>query len=338
MTLLRFTALAALALLGACGGQPADLVVYIALDRAHSEPIVRAFEKETGLVVSAHYDIEANKSLGLRTRIQEESNNPLCDVFWNNEVVQTVLLSEAGLLAPYTSPVAADIDDQWKDPDGRWTGFGARARVLIVNTELMPDEASWPRSMADFLLPAHKGIAGMAKPLTGTTAAHAALLIERDGLDETLALFEALRDNEVRFGPGNAHLMRLVREGSLSFGWTDTDDAKVAIDEGFPVVQILPDQGADEPGLILIPNTISLVAGTTNEEPAKRFIDYVLSRDVEESLAHGLSAQIPVRTGVPRPDHVLDVGALNIQRVDWNAVGRAYTAAEEDLHRAFDAR
>lgn len=331
----RLPALLILALLTSCGGEPADVVVYVALDRAHSEPIVRAFEEQTGLVVDAHYDVEANKSLGLRTRIQEESNNPLADVFWNNEVVQTVLLADAGLLAPYTSPNASDIPEQYQDPDGHWTGFGARARVLIVNTDRMPDEDSRPTGMEAFVDPQHEGIAGMAKPLTGTTAAHAALLIERDGLEETLALFEAMRDNQVSFGPGNAHLMRLVREGELAFGWTDTDDAKVALDEGFPVAQVIPDQGPDDPGLILIPNTISLVADAANPDAAKRFIDYVLQREIEERLAHGLSAQIPVRAGVPKPDHVLDVGALKVQEVDWNAVGRAYTESVDELERVF---
>lgn len=335
MNLARSLALAALALLAGCGGKPADVVVYVALDRAHSEPIVKAFEEETGLVVDAHYDVEANKSLGLRTRIQEEANNPLADVFWNNEVVQTVLLAEAGLLDSYTSPNAADIPDHLRDPEGRWTGFGARARVLIVNTDLMPDESSWPSGMDDFVAPHNEGVAGMAKPLTGTTACHAALLIQRDGLEAALALFAAMRENKVSFGPGNAHLMRLVREGKLAFGWTDTDDAKVALDEGFPVAQVLPDQGEDGEGLILIPNAISLVKGAKRPDVAKQFIDYVLQREIEERLAHGLSAQIPVRAGIPKPDHVLDVGALKVQAIDWNAVGRAYTSSVEELERVF---
>ena len=37
---------------------------------------------------------------------------------------------------------AAGYPAQYKDPTGQWHGFAARARVLIVNTDLIPSQAS----------------------------------------------------------------------------------------------------------------------------------------------------------------------------------------------------
>jgi iron(III) transport system substrate-binding protein len=333
---LLFLALAAG--LWGCGGADADVVLYCAVDQSHSEPIVRAFEAATGLVVNFQPDIEATKSIGHRRRIQEESANPRCDVFWNNEVVQSVMLAAASppLLEAYVSPAAADIPEQFKDPDGLWTGFGARLRVLIVNTDVYPDAADYPRSTDAFLVPGQGERSGMARPLTGTTAAHGAVWLTTWGAERTFDHLSAMRDNGVRFGPGNAHLMRLVRDGKLDFGWTDTDDVKAAIDQGFPVVQVVPDQGAGEFGLIVIPNTVCLVKGAPHPEAARRLIDYLLSHEVERMLAEGPSGQIPVRAAVARPEGMLNLDELKLAPVDWGQVGAAYVDNVDALEDWFN--
>ena len=320
-----------------CGGPEADVVLYVALDRNHSEPIVRAFEEATGLRVDAQYDIEASKSVGLRRRLQAEADNPRCDVFWNNEAAQTVLLADAGLLQPYEPANAIDIPAALKSPEHLWTGFAARGRVLIVNTELLPDPAAWPTGMADFLDPAFAGNVGMARPLTGTTAAHAGVLIAQDGWEATAALFAGMRENDVRFGSGNAHLMQLVRDGKLHFGWTDTDDYRAAELADKPVAMVVPDQGPGERGLILIPNTVGLVTGAPHPEAGKQLIDFILSRKVERLLAESSSCQIPVRDDVSRPAHVLNLSHWKVAEIDWLAAGRAYAEHADALEALFDS-
>lgn len=323
---------------GSCGGRPADVVLYCAVDRSHSEPIVRAFEAETGLVVDFVPDIEASKSVGHRRRLQEEADRPRCDVFWNNEIVQTLLLKEQGLLAPYEPTTAGDIPPAFRDPEHYWTGFAARGRVLIVNTDALPDPAAHPRGMVDFLDPNRASrdgdaLAGMARPTTGTTATHAAVLVAKLGLDGALAHFAAMRAAGTAFGASNGSMMRLVRDGNLEFAWTDTDDVRAAVEAGAPVAQIVPDQDAD--GLIVIPNTVMLIEGAPHPEAARRLIDYLCSAVVEEQLAAGPSAQIPVRDSVARPDHVLDLGEYRLADIDWPAVGRAYEQHGPAIDAAF---
>ena len=132
-----------------------DVVIYCALDDVHSDPLIQEFAKRTGLTVEARYDAEAQKTVGLFNALLEEKSNPKCDVFWNNEIIHTIKLKKAGVLAPYQSPNAADIPAQWKDPEHYWTGFAARARVFILNEEaakaIEPDEAKWPKATMDLL-------------------------------------------------------------------------------------------------------------------------------------------------------------------------------------------
>jgi iron(III) transport system substrate-binding protein len=331
----------ALLLAGACSGP--DLVVYCALDQVHAEDLIRRFEEETGLTVRVEFDSEANKTIGLVNQIREEKNRTRCDVFWNNEVAHTVALADEGLLAPYDSPSAAGIPEPYRDPERRWTGFAARARVFIVNTELM--DPSQVATGADLLDPRWRGTAGMARPLTGTTLTHMAALYDVLGAEPARAYVQAVEAanerGELDLTSGNATLMKKVRDGVLAFGWTDTDDYYVALEGGYPVAVVYPDQvgagGAEPLGTLVIPNSIALLAGAPHPEAARRFIDWVLAPAVEAELAASRTMQIPVRPDVPRPPHVpsFGPGGLKAMQVDFRALGAALPERQEELKELF---
>jgi hypothetical protein len=56
---------------------------------------------------------------------------------------------------------------------------------------------------------------------------------------------------------------------------------------------------------------------------------------VEQLLAAGQSAQIPLRPEVERPDHVLNLSRWKVAEVDWRAAGEAYSKAADDLEAFF---
>lgn len=321
-------------LLASCGGG-ADLVVYVAHDQIHSEPLIKRFEAETGLRVRAEYDIEASKTVGLVNRIRQEKNRPRCDVFWNNEIAHTVALAGEGLLASYDSPSAAEIPSTFRDPEHRWTGFGARARVFIVNTDEMdPAELS---SLEDLLDPRWNGKAGLARPLTGTTLTHMAALFDVWGDEKTIAFLTRLRERngagDLNLLSGNGHVMRQVRDGAMAWGLTDTDDFNVARLSGAPVAAVYPDQ--DGLGTLLIPNTVCILAAAPHEEAARRFVDWLLAPEVEAELARSRAAQIPVRASVSRPEHVIGGEQLKFMDVDFAEVGHELVPRQELLKEMF---
>src|SRR5262249_48887100 len=141
-----------------------EVVVYTSVDRPYAEPVLRAFERQSGLRVREEYDSEATKSLGLATKIAAERRRPRADVFWSSEVGRMIGLKSQGLLAPYRSPNAAQIPARFKDREGYWTGFAARARVIVYNTKLVREP---PQSRFDFERPAWRGAVAMANPLFG---------------------------------------------------------------------------------------------------------------------------------------------------------------------------
>src|SRR6266478_1495339 len=110
------------------------VVIYVSEDQVFSEPILKDFERETGITVKSVFDTEESKSTGVTNRLIAEKDNPQADVYWANEPVRADVLKQRGISTPYLSPSAEGIADQFKDPDLYWTGFSARARVLLVST------------------------------------------------------------------------------------------------------------------------------------------------------------------------------------------------------------
>lgn len=315
--------LASALLLGSACGPPKEdrreVVIYTSLDQTFSEEVLRLFEEETGIDARAVYDTEAAKTTGLVNRLLAEKDRPRADVFWNSEVARTLQLERRGVLAPYHSPAAADIPDRFKDRDGYWTGFAARARVLVANTEAL-DAADRPRSIFELTHSRWRGEVALANPLFGTTATHAAALFSVLGPERAEEYFEQLHANEVAIVAGNATSKDRVAAGELEVGFTDTDDVFVALAADQPVEMIFPDQEEGGLGTLLIPNTVALIAGGPHPEEGKRLIDFILREDVERRLAFATGGQIPVRDTVERPPSVPSLEDLRVMEVDYEAM------------------
>jgi iron(III) transport system substrate-binding protein len=323
---------AALLSLASCA-EPADVVIYCALDQVDSEPILKEFEKRTGLKVRAEFDIEAHKTVGLVRRIREERGHPRCDVFWNNEIAHTVSLAKDGFLAEYDSPSAAGIPETFRDPQRRWTGFAARARVFIVNTDLA-DPAD-VQSMWDLVDDKWSGKCGMARPLTGTTLTHMTALFVKLGEERTLEYLTKVKSGGVNLTSGNATLMRLVSEGEFAWGWTDTDDFNRARIKGAPVAMVFPDSADDGLGTLFIPNTISVLKDAPHPDAARQLLDYLLSEEVEAKLASFDGAQIPLHESLRNAEHQLPLEQMKPMDVDYSEIGAQIDARFESLREMF---
>ena len=285
---------------GGQGSNPTqEVVVYTALDQIYSEPILNAFQARSGITTRVVYDSEASKTVGLVNRIVAERDRPRCDVFWNNEIIRTIQLQHEGLLEPYISPNAADIPVAFKDAEGNWTGFAARARVLAWNTARVNDP---PRTIRALTEAQWRGRFGIAYPLFGTTATHFAVLQGKWGEAAAQDFFKGLQANEVKVLDGNMAAARAVADGELDFCLTDTDDANLLRGEGKPIDFLPLDH--DGEGALLIPNTVSLIKGAPHPEAARQLIDYLLLPEVEAQLAASPSGQIPLHPGVPVPPSV----------------------------------
>ena len=301
-----------------CQGDGREVVVYSSVDQVFSEPILRSFEAGSGVRVRAVFDTDETKSTGVLNRLIAEAANPQADVFWSGDPVRPFLLIQRDLVEAFASPEADAIPAAFKDPEGRWTGLGARARVLLVNRSRLGGRAA-PSSIRDLARPEWRGEGAIANPLFGTTTIHVAALATLWGDEELRAFLDGLRENGVRIASSNGEVRRLVAAGEVTLGLTDTDDADQAAASGAPVEVVYPDQEAGGLGTLVMPTTLVRIRGGPHPQEAKQLIDHLLSPQVEAYLAaHG--AHMPLQRGVATPAGVRSASEIRAMQVDYAEV------------------
>ena len=293
-----------------------EVVVYTSVDQIYSEPILKKFEAESGVRVLPVFDVEATKTTGLVNRLIAERERPQADVFWNGEFAQTIMLKEKGILSAYDSPHAAGIPAQYRDPEKCWTGFAGRARVLLINTSLLATQ-NYPHSLFDLLESRYRPEqVGIAYPMFGTTATHAAALYAALGDDNGRTFFDTVKQRGIRVVDGNSVVRDLVASGQLSIGLTDTDDACGALKNKAPVKVIFPDQ--DGLGTLIIPNTVALINNAPHSDNAKRLIDFLLSTEVENLLIESGWSHLALRPtrAVPQLLETANIKGMAVNLID----------------------
>ena len=294
------------------------VTVYVSEDQVFSEPVLKDFEKETGIKVKAVYDTEESKSTGVMNRILAEKNHPQADVYWANEPIRAELLHQKGLLEAYQSPMASDIDAVFKEPSHYWTGFSARMRLFIAQKKL-PFK---PDSILDYTAARFYHKAVIANPLFGTTTAHIAALFTIWGKAKTEAFLTALKKNGVMLSTSNGESADFVASKSAWFALVDSDDAVSRLKAGKDIRIIYPDQKEGEIGVFVVPNTVMLLKNAPHPQTAKKLIDYLLSPKTEKKLAFADCAQIPLHPNVAMPAWLKPLKELKVMPVDYVKVAQ----------------
>jgi iron(III) transport system substrate-binding protein len=289
------------------------VVIYVSEDQVFSEPILKDFEKESGIQVKAVFDTEEAKSTGVMNRLLAEKNNPQADVYWANEPVRADLLRQQGISASFKPANAGLIANQFKDPQGYWTGFSARARLLVVNRTAK----TRPSGILAYVDPQRKGKAVIANPLFGTTTAQMAALFSLWGDEKGKQFLSGLRTNQVKLSTSNGESADFVASGEFEFALVDSDDAVDRLRRGKPIDIVYPDQEEGEAGVLILPNAVALIRNGPNPENGKKLMEYLVSKESEQKLAFADCAQIPLNPGVQIPKEIKPIEQLKIMKVDY---------------------
>ncbi|MEQ1945962.1 MAG: extracellular solute-binding protein [Bryobacteraceae bacterium] len=324
---LSWFAFAAVALIGCRTARQETVTIYVSEDRVFSEPILKDFERDTGIRVLAVYDTEEAKSTGVMNRLLSEKNNPQADLYWANEPVRADVLRQQGVSTPFKPANAQQIPEKFKDPAGYWTGFSARARLFVVNK----NAKFRPTSVLSYSDEKTRGRSVIANPLFGTTTAQMAALFSVWGDDKGKQFLAALKANRVKLSTGNGESADLVATGEFDFALVDSDDAVDRMRRGKPIEIVYPDQGEGEPGLLILPNAVSLIQGGPNPANGRRLMEYLVSPETERKLALAGCAQIPLHPGVAPPAEIKPIDQLKTMEVNYGDLGAKLQAIQPVL-------
>lgn len=316
------------AMVGCSRSPVAEVIVYCAVDREFAQPVLDAFERKTGIRVQAKFDTESTKSVALAEQILRERNRPRCDVFWNNEILHTLRIEQAGLLRPTEPTEMSHYPASSRCPKNHWHGIGARARVLLVNEDRV-DKEMMPNRLEDLTDPRWSGTIGVAKPLFGTTASHLSALAEEMGRSNFEEFVAGLKRNQVQVLSGNKQVAVDVGSGVLAMGLTDTDDALAEVAAGRPVRMVYLDQGASERGILLIPNTVAALAGSPHPREGNALVDFLVSKEAESLLNNARCGQVPLHDELRPAWEPSPKGNMKAMIVDWRKVAEHWSEVQQ---------
>lgn len=331
----RTTALLVLLLLaGGCARRPeSEVVLCSTVDKDFAAPILSSFTRGVGKEIRPrpHFNSRSNWSSDVAPLIAEMEQHG-CDVFWNSGILHTLRLQKLGLLEPHDWQVPAS----WPAvaADNTWCGFAARARVLIVNADLLPEHDQRPSSVLELADDKWKGRCAIARPSSGTSATHAAVLYQQLGAERAESFFEAVASNAIVLS-SDQHVAEAVAQGDYAWGLTTSDAAVVERDNRMPVAIVFPDQQPSQPGTLRIPTTVAILKKAPHPVAARVLADFLVSPQTEERLAMGNSSQIPLFREVDYAPRVLPPEGARWMDVDFEAAAEDWEAVEKMIERIF---
>jgi len=259
------------------------VVIYAAQDQVYAEPILREFEKETGIKVKAVFDSEAVKTTAIVNRLLAERSHPQCDVFWGNEEMRTRQLAAQNV---------------FRETNG-WASFGYRSRRIVINTNKLA-LANAPRSLLELTNETWRGKVALAFPQFGTTATHFHALKQYWGEAVWLKWCRALAANKPFIVDGNSVVVKFVSRGEAWIGLTDSDDVFAGQREGAPIAALpLTDES------LLIPNTVAVIRDALHPANAQKLFEYLQHRELADKLVqvNALESAIPaIETTTLKPN------------------------------------
>lgn len=284
-----------------------SLVVYTASPEEMINPIVSEFEARYGVKV----EIVAAGTGELLKRIETEQANPLGDVLWGGGVASIV--PKKDLFEPYQSANEDAMLDDCKNTEGMITRFSILPNCLMVNTELLGDITI--EGYEDVLNPELKGKIAFADPAKSSSSfQHVVNILYAMGGGDTeqgwdyMAKLCANLDGKLlsssSAGPKG------VADGEYVVCFTHEEYASKYVNEGAPVEIIYMKEGVTKTA-----DTVQIIKGAKNMENAKRFIDFLTSKEVQELVAGKLNRR-SVRKDVGAAEGLKPISEINNIVVD----------------------
>lgn len=285
-------------LLAGCGGDKKDstsapavsgnkLIIYTSMKESLISGIVEGFKKANPGIQVDYQSAGAGKLMA-KIAAERQSGRILADVIWTSEVPDFYNMKNEGILEQYRTPVMSEIVNPFDDYDGYFTAARLGTLGIAINTDKIKTP---PTQWSDLLKPEYRGAFGIADPaLSGTSYMSVALLEKQFGWE----FFEKLRDNQARIGKGSGQVVDDTASGelaaSLAVDYITTDK----ISKGAHIALYYP------PELLIAPSPVAIFKGSSNPDAAKKFVDYLLSKEAQTLIA--AEGTLPVRTDVKTPD------------------------------------
>lgn len=283
-----------------------DLVMLCTPQEEWCEAARAAFEEATG-IDTEYVRLSSGEAVA---RLEAEGGDPSFDVWFGGPSTGPVAADQNDLLERYVSPNAEAIGDEFKDPDGLWTGIYIGALGFCSNAGLLDElgiEA--PTSFDDLLDPAlENNIAVADQRTSGTAITLGASVAALRGEDEAMDYFRELDQNIFQYTRSGAAPGQMAAQGEVAVAIIFSHDCiATAETTGVDLVTTFPEEGTGyEVG------QVSLIANAEHPNAARAFIDWALTPEAQEVAAEAHSYQIPTHPDAAVPEQAVSLEEITL--------------------------
>lgn len=262
------------------------------------EPILKNFEKDTGVKVNLIFDDK-----GLVERLKREGELSPADVVLTVDIKRVMDVVKAGLAQPiHSETLEKNIPAQYRDSKDQWFALTTRARVIYSSKDRvgkLPADFTY----YDLAKPEHKGKVCIRSGKNAYNVSLIASMIEHDGEAKAKQWLEGVKANLAQKPQGgDRDQVKAIKEGvcdyavgnSYYYGKMLDDDKQRSWAESAYIN--FPNQNAH--GTHVNISGVVVAKHAPNKDNAIKLVEY-LSGDAAQKLYAELNHEYPVKAGVP---------------------------------------
>jgi len=274
-------------------------------------PIVDVFAQDTGIRIE-HLTM-LNAEILQRIKNEYDAGVSIADIWYTGGADTFINAAQEGLLIPYKSPEGEVLDAIMKDPDGYWHGTSLTLVNWVVNKELIEKYGlKMPEVWDDLLDERFKNEISMPNPVTAGTGYNTiSAILEVKGEQAGWAYLEKIIEYVPFFSPRGSDPAQHVVNGEAIIGINPSNGDRQLEDNNPHIALVYPKDGTG-----WWPQPAAIVKGTKNEQAAKVFIDWLLSKRGMEVIARERKAAV-ARVDVSRPEGIVDIGTIKLFATDF---------------------
>lgn len=325
-----------LGLSATAAAQEKVLNLYTARHYQTDESLYNNFTRQTGIKINR---IEGQED-PLLERIRNEGANSPADVFITVDIGRLWRAQQAGVFAPVKSKVLESrIPANYRDPNGEWFGFSARARVIAYNkAAVKPGDIARYEDLAD---PKWKGKVCTRSSGHVYNLSLVSSLIAHDGEAKTEAWARGVAGNLARAPKGgDTDQLKAVAAG----------ECDVAISNTYYIARLLKSTKPEDKAVadklgVVWPNQSSqgvhmnisgggMLRHAPNKEAAVKFLEYLASDEAQAYFADG-NNEWPVVPSVKIANPALEaLGTFKADKINVAELGKYQPEAQKLVDKA----
>jgi iron(III) transport system substrate-binding protein len=288
-----------------------------------TDALVAAFEAQTDINVAVRNNDE---DIFDQEILAEGSRSP-ADVLFSENSPALELLEHKGLLSPVARSTLERTPRQYSSPQGDWVGVSARVSVLIYNPSLIKKSAL-PTRVLELAEARYKGELAFAPSETDFQPIVTSVL-HTYGRARALSWLTGIKANAGgHLYSDNEAISAAVNRGIVAFGvvnqyyWyrmrAEIGAAKIRSE----IAYFAP----GDPGYVIDVSGAGILRSSRHQAAAQRFLAFLVSKTGQEIIAHSVSFEYPIASGVKTVQPETPFSELKPNPIDIAQLGTGATA------------